>query len=59
MLNSDHTLQLHYYQQDDEFRKITPDVKRLFDNEPQTGFQLLAMPRLSDLPPWIKNTIME
>lgn len=47
---------LYHYQRDDNFRKIEPDVKNLFNSIGEIEVEIKAMDRFSDLPSWMKNS---
>jgi hypothetical protein len=55
MAQSDHNLYIYLYQRDDDFRKIEPDVKKLFEDDQYHKVQLKTMDRFGDLPSWVKN----
>ena len=49
MAQSDHNLYIYRYQREDDFRKIEPDVKKLFEDDQYHSVQLKTMERFSDL----------
>lgn len=55
-LDTDKPLLLYIYQEDDEFRKIEPDIKRIFEN---VSFRIKSMDNLFDLPGYIKDIVLE
>ena len=55
-LDTDKPLLLYIYQEDDEFRKIEPDIKRIFEN---VSFRIKSMDNLFDLPGYIKDIVHE
>jgi hypothetical protein len=48
-------LRLYIYQRDDDFRKIEPDVNKLFNELENVEFELKNMDVYSDLPSWMKD----
>ena len=55
-LEKEKPLTLFIYKEDDEFRKIEPDIKRVFED---ITFKIRSMDNLNDLPSSIKNIIHE
>lgn len=55
-LEKEKPLTLFIYGEDDEFRKIEPDIKRVFED---ITFKIRSMENLYDLPASIKNVIHE
>lgn len=55
-LEQEKPLTLFIYDEDDEFRKIEPDIKRVFED---ITFKIRSMDNLYDLPASIKNIIHE
>jgi len=55
-LEQEKPLTLFVYGEDDEFRKIEPDIKRVFDD---IKFKIRSMDNLYDLPASIKNVVHE
>lgn len=55
-LEQEKPLTLFVYGEDDEFRKIEPDIKRVFED---IKFKIQSMDNLYDLPASIKNVIHE
>lgn len=52
-IDKEKSLTLFTYKRDDEnFRKIKPDIERLFED---IEFKMKAMIKHADLPPWLKN----
>lgn len=52
-------LLLYTYQRDDEFRKIKPDVEKLFTQLENVTFEIRSMNHFSDLPNWMKDYNLE
>jgi hypothetical protein len=55
MLSSSNLLYIYLYQRDDNFRKIEPDVRRLFSEGERLGVTLKTMEKFGDLPSWLKD----
>ena len=56
VLDNDKSLKLFVYQRDDEFRKIKPEIEKLFED---IKFEIKSMDNLSDLPSYIKDVANE
>ena len=55
MLSSVNNFYLYTYQRDDDFRKIRPDVEKLFKKDGPTHIQIKSMDRHADLPSWMED----
>lgn len=53
MLNNSKKLYIHYYERDDEFRKVEPDVRKLFGENGNLELSLEPMQVFADLPNWM------
>jgi hypothetical protein len=56
VLDKNKSLKLFVYQKDDNFRKIDPEIKKLFEN---ITFEIKSMDNLNDLPAYIKDITHE
>jgi hypothetical protein len=55
ILNSVNNFYLYTYQRDDEFRKIRPDVEKLFKKNGPSRICIKSMDRHADLPSWMSD----
>lgn len=54
MITENNQLYLYLYERNDEFRKIKPDVERLFNFQGPKLFTIRSMERFGDIPSWMK-----
>jgi hypothetical protein len=55
MLNSSNIIHLYHYKRDDNFRKIKPDVEKIFKEKGFINIKFDFMEKFADLPSWIKS----
>jgi hypothetical protein len=53
MLNNSKKLYVYYYERDDEFRKVEPDVRKLFGENRHLELSFQPMQVFADLPNWM------